>query len=460
MQTIVALATPPGSGAIGVIRLSGNDALRIGTAVFNSSTPLDNAQGHTAHFGTIRSIDNHIIDEALATVFVAPRSYTGEDSIEFSCHGSPYILQQVIELLLQKGARLAEPGEFTMRAFLNGKLDLSQAEAVGDLIASTTAASHQVALRQMRGGFSKTIAQLREELIKFTSLIELELDFGEEDVEFADRKDLDALLQRILKVIRDLLDSFRLGNVLKNGISTVIAGRPNAGKSTLLNALLNEERAIVSEIAGTTRDTIEEPLNIKGVEFRLVDTAGIREAADAIEKIGVEKTMTKIQETGLLVYVFDAVEQDSAAVFEDLKTIVRPEVPTVVVANKMDWNPYFKPEELLALFGESPTKIEVVTISALQQMNMEHLKNTLYELAIGHSLTGESTIVSNSRHYDALRQAEERLAAAREGLQLGVTGDLLAMDIRQALNYLGMITGEISTDDLLERIFSDFCIGK
>ncbi|RME92394.1 MAG: tRNA uridine-5-carboxymethylaminomethyl(34) synthesis GTPase MnmE [Bacteroidetes bacterium] len=343
-DTIVALATPQGVGAIGVIRLSGKDAIKIVDRVFKGKK-LAEQDSHTVHFGTIRDREDRIIDEVLVTLFVAPRSYTGENVVEVSCHGSDYIIQQLIQLFIDEGARLAQPGEFTMRAFLNGRMDLSQAEAVADLIASSSAASHELAMRQMRGGFSAEIGKLRQELIDFASLIELELDFGEEDVEFANRDDLKALVHKIQGVLRQLIQSFQLGNVIKQGVTTVIAGRPNAGKSTLLNALLNEERAIVSDIAGTTRDTIEEVLNIKGVQFRLVDTAGIREATDTIEAIGVEKTLEKVRQSSLLLYVFDVVNTSPEEVRADLNRLIQPGMHVLVVANKMDLNPYTKFED-------------------------------------------------------------------------------------------------------------------
>lgn len=479
-DTIVALATPPGIGAIGVIRLSGTDAMFIASQVFYGKD-LTLQASHTVHFGTIRDEHETIIDEVLATVFVAPKSYTGENVVEISCHGSSYILQQVIHLLLQKGARLAQPGEFTLRAFLNGRMDLSQAEAVADLIAAESESAHAVAMQQMRGGFSNEIKRLREELIHFASMIELELDFGEEDVEFANRQDLKDLINKILSLIHSLIHSFQLGNVIKNGVSTVIAGRPNAGKSTLLNALLNEERAIVSEIAGTTRDTIEEILNIKGIHFRLIDTAGIREAQDQIEVIGVQKTMEKIQQSALLVYVFDVIKTPPEEVWKDLEKLVHPGIQLLVVANKMDLNPYTKWEQYavgggqLALnngqyevgsegippFPHSPiTSNNFIPISAINQMNIEYLKEKLYELALAGKVSLENTIVTNVRHYEALQHAADSLKAALQGLEANITGDFLAMDIRRALAYLGEITGEVGVEDLLDNIFSKFCIGK
>ena len=354
-DTIVALSTPPGSGAIAVVRISGVDAFATVQAIFPDKS-LHEQASHTIHFGAIKDADDEVIDEVLASVFKGPKSYTGEDTIELSCHGSPYIVQRILQLLVEHGARMAKPGEFTMRAFLNGKLDLSQAEAVGELIAAKSATTHRLALQQMRGGYSNEIQKLRQELIDFASLIELELDFSEEDVEFANRDQLEQLIQKIQAILQKLIASFKLGNALKNGVQTVIAGRPNAGKSTLLNALLNEERAIVSDIAGTTRDTIEEELNIQGVPFRIVDTAGIREAQDQIEAIGVQKTMEKINQSSLLVYVFDVIKTQPKDVRNDLQKLAKPNLHILVVANKMDLNPYTKYEDY---FAEADTYAEV-----------------------------------------------------------------------------------------------------
>lgn len=462
-DTIIALSTPPGQGAIGVIRLSGPEAIRMVDEVFHGRN-LTKVEGNTVHFGKIKDETEKMIDECLATVFRAPRSYTKEDVIEISCHGSSYIIEQIIQLFLRKGVRHAERGEFTMRAFMNGQLDLSQAEAVADLIASNNEGSHELAMKQMRGGFSDEIAGLRQELIDFAALIELELDFGEEDVEFADRGKLEQLVERIKEVIKNLIDSFHLGNVIKNGVATVIAGRPNAGKSTLLNALLNEERAIVSEIAGTTRDTIEESLNINGIQFRLIDTAGIRKAQDRIEKIGVDKTMEKISDSTVVIYVFDVWESKPEDLWEDVdrflegsKVLTRGS-KKLFVANKMDLNPYTKPEEYYKDGLISADNL--ITASALNKMNIEALKDMLYKTVIDNPELMDQTIVSNSRHYDALHKAYEALDAVLNGLRSGVTGDFVAMDIRQGLYHLGEITGEIHTDDLLESIFTRFCIGK
>ncbi|MEZ4933042.1 MAG: tRNA uridine-5-carboxymethylaminomethyl(34) synthesis GTPase MnmE [Saprospiraceae bacterium] len=464
-DTIVALATPPGVGAIGVIRLAGTDALSIVQKVFQGKN-LEKQKSHTLHFGTIKNEEGKILDEVLVSIFKAPHSYTGENIAEVSCHGSPFILNQILELFIQKGARLAQPGEFTMRAFLNGKMDLSQAEAVADLIASTSEGGHSVAMRQMRGGFSNEIQKLRQELLDFASLIELELDFGEEDVEFANRDQLKKTVVKIQSFIHSLILSFKLGNVLKTGVPTVIAGRPNAGKSTLLNALLNEDRAIVSEIAGTTRDTIEETLNIKGVEFRLIDTAGIREATDTIEAIGVEKTMEKVSQAALLVYVFDVGEMKVNEVLADLEKLQNEKMQLLVVCNKMDTNPYFKPESVgsrqLAV-GSPQSAVgswEVITCSAKHGMNVPYLKEKLYDLAISEKISLESPIVTNARHLEALQKAHDSLTDVLNGLETGITSDFVAMDIRRALSHLGEITGEVGVEELLGNIFGRFCIGK
>ena len=397
-DTIVALATPAGVGAIGVVRLSGSKAIEIANQVFVGKD-LAKQESHTIHFGKILDEEKNILDEVLVSLFIAPTSYTKENSVEISCHGSNYIIQQIIQLLIRSGARMAQPGEFTMRAFLNGQMDLSQAEAVADLIAANSASAHAIAMQQMRGGFSDEIKNLRQQLLDFASLIELELDFSEEDVEFADRTELKALVQKIQRLIHSLIQSFQLGNVIKKGVNTVIAGRPNAGKSTLLNALLKEERAIVSEIAGTTRDTIEEVLNIQGIEFRLIDTAGIRDAQDQIEAIGVEKTMEKVQSSAILLYVFDASQLPPETVHADLKNLQSDNQTLLLVANKMDRNPYLKPAEYV-----TPTLplSQIVTVSAINNMNIEHLKNTLYNLVVSEKINFDNPIVSNTRHLDCL----------------------------------------------------------
>ena len=449
-DTILAQATASGTAAISVIRISGEDAIAM-LASFFSGKDLRTVPTHTVHLGYIRDEAGQSIDQVLATVFIGPNSYTRENVVEISCHGSPYIVQKLMELFLRNGARLARQGEFTLRAFLNGQLDLAQAEAVADLIASDSDASHELAMKQIRGGFSNEINKLREELINFASLIELELDFGEEDVEFANRKDLEALITRILGIIKQLMDSFRLGNVLKNGVSTVIAGRPNAGKSTLLNTLLNEERAIVSEIAGTTRDTIEETLNINGVLFRLIDTAGIREAGDQIEAIGVQKTFEKIAESTILVYVYDVLSTSQEEVQKDLAQLSKDGLTVLVLANKTD-----------ALNENQKALIpaEHYQISAKFRDNIDAFKEALYKLVLDGNINSENTVVTNLRHYQALNGAYESLSSVLNGLSLHITGDFLAMDIRHALRYLGEITGQVDVEDLLENIFSKFCIGK
>ncbi len=462
--TIIAIATPPGEGAIGVIRLSGPQSIGLVDRFFPSRN-LVKAKARYAHFGILNDEAGKPIDEVVLTVYRAPASYTGEDAVEISCHGSPYILQRIVRLGVDAGAKPAEPGEFSKRAFLNGKLDLSQAEAVADLIASQSAAAHRIALGQLRGGVSNEIGELRQKLIDFASLIELELDFGEEDVEFADREQLRELVDRIRERIAALTASFRLGNAIKEGITTVIAGRPNAGKSTLLNGLLKEERAIVSDIPGTTRDTIEETVNIEGVIFRLVDTAGIREATDAIEAIGVERAIAQVGRASLLVYVFDVVETSPEALRNDLDKLYREDLRLVVVANKMDLNPYTVHEHY---FGVDYTgKFTVATenfvpMIARDLANLGYLKDRLLAVATnGIDLTdSQQVVLSNARHYHALNKADEALVRVLDGLSAGTSNDFVAMDIRQSLRELGEITGEIAADDLLGNIFSRFCIGK
>ena len=462
-ETIVALATPPGVGAIGVIRLSGKEAIQIVNQVFPEKD-LSRQASHTIHYGTIRNDDDHILDEVLVSLFVAPKSYTKENVVEVSCHGSDYIIQRLIQLFIQKGARMAQPGEFTLRAFLNGQMDLSQAEAVADLIASNSEATHTIALQQMRGGFSNEIQKLRQELIDFASLIELELDFSEEDVEFANRDDLKKLVQKIQGLLKLLIDSFQLGNVIKNGVSTVIAGRPNAGKSTLLNALLNEERAIVSSIPGTTRDTVEESLNIKGIQFRLIDTAGIRRAQDQIEKMGVAKTIDKISKSTVVIYVFDVIESKPQDLWDDISRflegskVLTAKSKRIFVANKMDLNPYTKPEDYYK--AGLIDRNNMITASAKHGMNINFLKEKLFEAVVNAPDLTDQTIVTNTRHFEALTKAYQSLNDVLKGMGEGVTSDFVAMDIRRALQFLGEITGQVSTDDLLGNIFSNFCIGK
>ena len=457
-DNICALATASGMGAISVIRVSGPDAIAICDQLFISvkaGKSLLDQKSHTIHLGTF--MDNgHLIDEVLTSVFKGPNSYTGENVVEISCHGSTFIQQQILQSLIKKGCRTAEPGEFTFRAFMNGKMDLSQAEAVADLISSSNEKSHDLALSQMRGGFSSEIQSLREELIKFASLIELELDFSTEDVEFADRSQLQELINKLKKVLRRLIDSFALGNVLKNGIPVAIVGEPNVGKSTLLNALLNENRAIVSEIAGTTRDTVEDEIIIEGMSFRFIDTAGIRDTQDAIESIGIEKTFEKIKQAKVVLYLFDAARVSVEKVHQEMKKL---EAHTegkqlIALANKVDQGDI---NQIEATFGDIHN---ILFISAKHKENVARLKTLLTKKVKQGIVTNDDVIVSNSRHFEALSHALSFVVKVQEGLDADISGDLLAMDIRQSLFHLGEITGEITTDDLLDSIFRDFCIGK
>jgi tRNA modification GTPase len=448
-DTIIALSTPSGSGAIGVIRLSGPDAISLTNTVF-AGKDLEKQATHTLHFGLVKDGD-HIVDEVVAGLFVAPKSYTKENVVEISCHGSNYIIQQIINLLISKGARAAKPGEFTLRAFLNGAFDLSQAEAVADLIASNSKASHDVAMQQMRGGFATELKGLREQLIHFASMIELELDFAEEDVEFANREQLKNLVNKINYVLQRLISSFEMGNVIKNGVPIVIAGKPNVGKSTLLNALLNEERAIVSDIAGTTRDTIEDELTIGGIVFRFIDTAGIRDTADIIEALGVERTLEKMKQAKLIIYMADAA-QSILEIEEQVRGLAQLAIPYLILVNKAD------------LMADAQRKafeaLDVVFISAKEKQGIDELKITLLEHVNLHHINTSETLVTNIRHVEALKQTENALQRVLTNVDNPVTSDFLAMDIKQALHYLGEITGTVTTDDLLENIFTKFCIGK
>ena len=451
-DTIVALATPPGIGAIGVIRLSGAKAYDIVNRLFPSKN-LQNQPSHTLHVGFLKDGEG-ILDEVVVSLFKGPKSYTGEDVIEISCHGSPYIQQQIIAVIISKGARLAKPGEFTQRAFLNSKLDLAQAEAVADLIASNTAASQKAALHTIRGGFSENLSALRERLIRFSALIELELDFSQEDVQFADRKQFYQLIDELSQSTHQLVKSFSLGNVIKNGVSVAIIGKPNAGKSTLLNSLLNENRAIVSEIAGTTRDTIEEVINIDGILFRLIDTAGIRQhSGDVIESAGIERSLEKMKQADLVLYLFDV--NDPIPGIENLKTEIEGhQLNYLLVGNKIDQ------------LGESEAKskyagqYKIVFISAKNHLHTEVLKERMVDTVLQGHVNTENTIITNTRHYHALKEVENSLTDIRNGLNNSLPGDLLAIDIRRCLHYLGEITGEITNDDQLDYIFSKFCIGK
>lgn len=450
-DTIVALATSPGTnGAIAVIRVSGAEAITLTNSLFKGKD-LSKQASHTIHFGTIRD-GEEIVDEVLVSLFIGPNSYTKENSVEISTHNSRYIIERVIQLLLKNGARAAKAGEFTLRAFLNGGLDLSQAEAVADLIASNSAASHQIAMQQMRGGFSSQLKVLREDLVHFASLIELELDFGEEDVEFANRDQLKALIQHIAAVIRKLIASFEQGNVLKNGVPVVIAGKPNVGKSTLLNALLNEERAIVSEIAGTTRDTIEDEINILGITFRFIDTAGIRDTVDIIEAKGVERTREKMKQARLIIYLFDPMQDTIADVQQQIAEVSLLQIPFVTLINKADL--------LSAEVKASFATLNPLFISAKEQQGIEELKDELLRQVNLSNINTDDVMVTNIRHVEALQHTEHALERVMNGIVNPITSDFLALDIRQALHHLGEITGTVTTDDLLENIFSKFCIGK
>lgn len=457
---IVALATAPGTGAIAVIRLSGEAVIAIAERVFRpikKGKKLSKMPSHTVHLGHLMRGDK-VLDEVLVTIFKAPTSYTGEEVVEVSCHGSRFIQQQIIQLMIDQGCRAAQAGEFTLRAFLNGKMDLSQAEAVADLIASENEATHHIALQQMRGGFSNEIEVLRQELLNFASLVELELDFAEEDVEFAERDQLSDLLTRITKVLKSLIDSFATGNVIKNGIPIVIVGAPNAGKSTLLNALLNEVRAIVSDVAGTTRDTIEDELTIDGIGFRFIDTAGIRATQDTIEQVGIQKAFQKIEQARLVLYLIDATEYVDSP--EKLKLEYRklqekfPQKSILALLNKWDACDSNQRKALKSAFKEA------IAISAKNKTGLNELKQHLLELVHRGKLFSGDTIVTNARHYDSLVNALAAITAVRKGLSEQLSGDLLAIDLREALNYLGDITGQVSNDELLGNIFGNFCIGK
>lgn len=448
-DTIAAIATPPGIGAIGVLRLSGDKAFDIIQPLFPAKK-LRDQPANTLHVGYLKDGET-VLDEVVISIFKKPHSYTGEDVIEISCHGSPFVQQQVLDALIRHGARLAKPGEYTQRAFLNNKLDLAQAEAVGDLIASNTVASQNAALKNMRGGFSGLLKELREELIKFSSLIELELDFSEEDVEFADRDKFSNLIDEISFTVNRLKESFKLGNVIKNGVSVAIVGKPNAGKSTLLNTLLNENRAIVSDIAGTTRDTIEEIINIHGILFRLIDTAGIREhTQDIIEDMGVLKSKEKIKQADIVLYLFDVNDMDAGELSRIVEEIKEQNSNLMVVANKAD---IFE-KDLHAQFANE------IFISAKSGLGVEELKNMLFALAGGAGINNENVVVTNARHYAALAEVSTTLHEIQTGLRNNISGDLLSIDINRCLHFLGEITGEITNEDRLDYIFSKFCIGK
>ena len=447
-DTIVALATPAGVGAIGVIRLSGDRAIEIVNKVFHPKD-LSVQASHTIHYGRIESA-GRIYDEVVASLYIAPRSYTKENVVEISCHGSPFIQESILQLFVEQGARFARPGEFTQRAFLNGAFDLAQAEAVADVIAADSAAAQNAALHQLRGGFSKELAALREELIHFASLIELELDFGEEDVEFADRQDLEDLVNQLLANIRPLVASFRTGNAVKNGVATVIVGKPNAGKSTLLNALLNEDRAIVSDIAGTTRDSLEDEWTLGGIKFRLVDTAGLRETTDVIEALGVERTQAWVKKAQVVIYMADATSETPAGFAAGVEALGQLDIPVIKLLNKVD---QISSTELASFEDAIP-------ISAKNRDGLNDLETALLDVIGLDQVNTNGTLVTNLRHYQQLLQTQETLDGVLAALKTGLTGDLIAQDLRYALHHLGEITGQISNDDLLKNIFGKFCIGK
>jgi tRNA modification GTPase TrmE len=449
-DTIIALATPPGVSGIAVIRLSGKDAISLTQKLFSGKDLIDKPT-HTIHFGTLQS-QGKAIDEVLVSIFKEPKSFTKENVVEISCHGSAVIAKEIIKAFLQIGARLATPGEFTKRAFLNGRFDLAQAESVADLIHAETNNAHQAAFNQMRGGYSLEIKKLREELIHFASLVELELDFGEEDVEFAQREELRNLILKIQEYLQSLIRSFDQGNVIKNGVPVVIVGKPNAGKSTLLNTLLNEEKAIVSEIPGTTRDVIEDEIIIEGVSFRFIDTAGLRETQDVIEKMGVERTRGQMKKASLILYLFDIMTTSMTEMEEMRSELSSLDVPLIMVANKIDQ----ADSNTIRIIDNQG----IVGISAAFKTNVQLLKDALVNRFKTNEVKQGDVLLTNLRHYQSLMETHESLARVLEGMSNGATGDLLAMDIRQSLYHLGLITGEITTDDLLENIFSKFCIGK
>ena len=470
-DTICAPATVPGTGAISVIRVSGPEALEITDKVVSCRRgKISDAEGYTIRFGTVRDASGNLIDEVLVSIFRAPHSYTGENSVEISCHASSFIVSALTELLFEAGARAAEPGEFTQRAYLNGKMDLAQAEAVADVIASQNAAAHRIAFNQMKGGFSSELKGMRSELLELVSLMELELDFSEEEVEFADRSRLDSLLEQIISHVSRLIDSFRLGNAIKNGVPVAIAGATNTGKSTLLNALLGEERAIVSDIHGTTRDTIEETLNIDGILFRFIDTAGLRETDEVVEQIGIRRTFQKISEASLVLGMVD-LTRDFDPTCETIRDIIDKVdfrvQKLVILLNKTDisnTNTNVTTENYIVSLidnkGLNKDSVTIIPISAKNGIGLEELKKNLVKTQ--QNLLGDSdtTLVTNQRHVQALTDSRTSLLRVRDGLAYGLPTDLAAQDIREAIYHLGSIVGEISTDEVLGNIFRNFCIGK
>lgn len=458
-DTICALATANGIGAIGIIRISGDDAIPVSAKIFDGKN-LEKAQSHTVHYGFIKDGDE-VIDEVMISVFKAPKTFTAEDSVEISFHGSPHIAKKILEVLIKNGARMAKAGEFTMRAFMNGRIDLSQAESIADLIASENEASRKVALNQLKGGITNEISFLRTDLLNFVSLIELELDFAEEDVEFADRSALNQLLDKIEAKLNSLIESFQYGNAIKNGTAVAIIGKPNAGKSTLLNALLKEERAIVSNIAGTTRDTIEEILHIKGHAFRLIDTAGLRETADEIEAIGVKKAKEKVENANILVYLADAATENFSEDIEMIKSLQRDDLKLIICATKIDEVSPTQYELVENIFRKEISKdFDFITISAVENQNMQDLKDELSSY-VEHLKSEESNVViTNQRHYEALGKSLDAVNKVKEAITFQISTELLAYELRNALEHLGEISGEVTNDEVLGNIFSKFCIGK
>ena len=461
-DTICAISTPAGTGAISIIRISGEEAINISDKIFRPAKggkKLSSSKSHLAHFGSIVNNNEELIDEVLATVFINPHSFTGENSVEIACHGSQYIQQQILQQLLENGCRLGLPGEFTQRAFLNGKMDISQAEAVADLIAATSATSHRMALNQMKGAFSEELTKLREKLLKFVSLVELELDFNEEDVEFVSRPELKQLAQNIEDTIARLSNSFRLGNVLKNGIPVALVGETNVGKSTLLNVLLNEDRAIVSDIHGTTRDVIEDLVNIDGITFRFIDTAGIRDTKDKIEKLGIERTFQKIEQASIVLWLIDCTQFTERIEWLTDSIMKRAQGKKVIlVFNKIDKITSEERDVLTELF--ECFESERIYISAKKKINTRELQNALVKAAQIPELQAGDIVVSNVRHYEALQKSLNAIRRVIKGLESGISNDFVSQDIRECMHYLGEITGEISTDEVLGAIFGNFCIGK
>lgn len=458
-DTICALATANGIGAIGIIRISGDDAISVSAKIFDGKN-LEKVQSHTVHYGFIKDGDE-VIDEVMIAVFKAPKTFTAEDSVEISFHGSPHIAKKILEVLIKNGARMAKAGEFTMRAFMNGRIDLSQAESIADLIASENEASRKVALNQLKGGITHEISFLRTDLLNFVSLIELELDFAEEDVEFADRTALNQLLDKIETKLNSLIESFQYGNAIKNGTAVAIIGKPNAGKSTLLNALLKEERAIVSNIAGTTRDTIEEILHIKGHAFRLIDTAGLRETSDEIEAIGVKKAKEKVENANILVYLADAATENFFEDIEMIKSLQRDDLKLIICATKIDEVSPAQYELVENIFRkEIPQDFDFITISAVENQNMQDLKDELSSYVEQLKSEESNVVITNQRHFEALGKSLDAVNKVKEAITFQISTELLAYELRNALEHLGEISGEVTNDEVLGNIFSKFCIGK